>query len=188
MLCPLGSRDLFVTGPGPASGGPNPSPGCAHRPARAGTVAGPCPAPAADGAVDWPKTGVAIAPANTTAKRELRGKFMARLAFWVPLTGYNFSKVPESLPRAPCPGRGRTISAVMQKRVSAPDSSGSGSPSKSCKSVASRDFFCSLHNHRGAAAASRYRRRGDRIGCPRAKGCRSVTSQLADGTNSRYGS
>ncbi len=30
---------------------------------------------------------------------------MARLAFQVPLIGYNLSKVPESLPRTACPGQ-----------------------------------------------------------------------------------
>jgi hypothetical protein len=30
---------------------------------------------------------------------------MARLAFRVPLIGYNLSKVPESLPRTACPGQ-----------------------------------------------------------------------------------
>jgi hypothetical protein len=120
LLCPLGSRDLFVTGPGPASDGPKPSPGCAHRPERAGIVAGPCPLPTlppADGVVDWPKTGVAVVPAHTIAKRKMREKFMTRLAFRVPLIGYNLSKGPESLPRT---SRGRSISAMMQKRHSAP--------------------------------------------------------------------
>jgi hypothetical protein len=54
-----------------------------------------------------------MAPANVMVKRKLRRKFMARLALWIPLIGYNLSKVPESLPRT---YRGRSISAVMQKR------------------------------------------------------------------------
>src|ERR1700674_4009678 len=83
LAAPLRERNLFVTGPGPASGGSKPGKDTrAQRPEKSGIDAAPCVLLLA-GATSCPKAGVAAVAAKITIKRKSRCLRMPTSLSWL---------------------------------------------------------------------------------------------------------